>query len=81
MAYNIMARVVNIVCVWTFYYINAKTFWRSFSDIDNLYLTFYRSYGIEYCGVCEHIVVWSYIQLFSSNLGGSYMECVALVTT
>ena len=42
-AYNIMARVVDYVSFWYFYYDKAKTLYRGFSAIDNLYITFYRS--------------------------------------
>ena len=71
----------NHIYFWDFYYDKAKTFCRTFSGVENSYITFYRYYVSTNYDVGEHVGVWYSIQLWSANLGGSWIECVALVTT
>ena len=66
---------------WNFYYDKPKTSCMGLDAIDNLYITFYKFDVSENFDVGKHVGVWSSIQLWIGNLGGSWMECVALVST
>ena len=45
----------NYIFFWYFYYDKAKTFFRGFAVIDNLYITFYMSVVSKYCDAGEHM--------------------------
>ena len=63
------------------YYENTKTFCRGFIEIDNLYVTLYRSAVNEHCYDGEHVGFLSPIQFCSDNLGSIFLGCVALMST
>ena len=70
----------NHVCFGDFYDDRAKTFCRGFSDIENFYITLYRSDVSEYFDAVEHMRVWSSIRLYSGNFYGSCMKYFLLVS-
>ena len=53
------------------YYDNTKTFYRVFSDIDNLYITLYRSDVSEHSALIKQVAVLSSVQLCISDLGST----------
>ena len=80
-AYNMMARVVQLCLFWGFYYDKSKTFFRGFAAIDNLYIALYRSDVSKHYDVGEHMGVLSPIQFCSADFDDSWMKCFFLVFT
>ena len=64
-----------------FYDDKAKTFFRVFAAIENLYVTLYRYDISKFFDVGEHMGVLSSIQLYSDKFYGSQMKCFAIVST
>ena len=59
----------------------SKTSCREFSAIYNLYVALYMSYVNKHIDVCEHVRVWSSIQLCIAKMSDTCLDVGALVFT